>query len=38
VALNFPDWIVCDLDPYFYSGREAAGAQRNSTNEASGNA
>jgi bifunctional non-homologous end joining protein LigD len=26
-ALNFPDYIVCDLDPYIYSGEEPAGGQ-----------
>src|SRR5688572_24767512 len=26
-ALNFPDFIVCDLDPYLYSGREVPGGQ-----------
>lgn len=26
-ALNFPDYIVCDLDPYIYAGTEAKGAQ-----------
>jgi bifunctional non-homologous end joining protein LigD len=26
-VLNFPDYIVCDLDPYIYSGAEPAGAQ-----------
>jgi bifunctional non-homologous end joining protein LigD len=25
--LNFPDYIVFDLDPYIYSGKEASGAQ-----------
>ena len=25
--LNFPDYIVFDIDPYIYSGREAPGAQ-----------
>jgi bifunctional non-homologous end joining protein LigD len=25
-ALEFPDYIVCDLDPYIYAGTEAAGA------------
>jgi bifunctional non-homologous end joining protein LigD len=26
-VLNFPDYIVCDLDPYIYSGDEPAGGQ-----------
>jgi bifunctional non-homologous end joining protein LigD len=26
-VLNFPDYIVCDLDPYIYSGEEPAGGQ-----------
>lgn len=26
-ALNYPDFMVFDLDPYIYSGREAAGAE-----------
>jgi bifunctional non-homologous end joining protein LigD len=26
-VLNRPDFLVCDLDPYVYSGAEAAGAQ-----------
>jgi bifunctional non-homologous end joining protein LigD len=26
-TLNLPDYIVCDLDPYIYSGQEATGAQ-----------
>jgi bifunctional non-homologous end joining protein LigD len=26
-ALNFPDFIVFDLDPYLYSGKEARGAE-----------
>ena len=25
-ALEFPDYIVCDLDPFIYAGSEAAGA------------
>jgi bifunctional non-homologous end joining protein LigD len=25
--LNFPDWVVFDIDPYIYSGKEAAGAE-----------
>jgi bifunctional non-homologous end joining protein LigD len=25
--LNFPDWVVFDIDPYIYSGREAKGAE-----------
>jgi bifunctional non-homologous end joining protein LigD len=25
--LNYPDYLVFDLDPYIYSGREAAGAE-----------
>ena len=25
--LNFPDYIVCDLDPYIYAGDEPAGGQ-----------
>jgi bifunctional non-homologous end joining protein LigD len=27
VILNYPDFIVFDLDPYIYSGKEAAGAE-----------
>jgi bifunctional non-homologous end joining protein LigD len=26
-VLNYPDFVVFDLDPYLYSGREAAGAE-----------
>ena len=26
-TLNFPDFLVTDLDPYIYSGKEAAGAE-----------
>lgn len=26
-VLNYPDYLVFDLDPYIYSGREAAGAE-----------
>jgi bifunctional non-homologous end joining protein LigD len=26
-ALNYPDYVVFDIDPYIYSGREAAGAE-----------
>lgn len=26
-VLNFPDYLVFDLDPYIYSGKEAAGAE-----------
>jgi bifunctional non-homologous end joining protein LigD len=26
-TLNYPDFLVTDLDPYIYSGREAAGAE-----------
>lgn len=26
-ALNYPDYLVFDLDPYLYSGHEAAGAE-----------
>jgi bifunctional non-homologous end joining protein LigD len=26
-VLNFPDYVVFDLDPYIYSGKEAAGAE-----------
>jgi hypothetical protein len=26
-VLNLPDYLVCDLDPYIYSGAEPAGAQ-----------
>ncbi len=26
-TLNFPDFMVCDLDPYIRSGKEAAGAE-----------
>lgn len=26
-ALNYPDYLVFDIDPYIYSGREAAGAE-----------
>ncbi len=26
-ALNYPDFVVFDLDPYLYSGREARGAE-----------
>jgi bifunctional non-homologous end joining protein LigD len=25
--LNFPDWVVFDIDPYIYSGKEKAGAE-----------
>jgi bifunctional non-homologous end joining protein LigD len=25
--LNFPDWVVFDIDPYIYSGKEAPGAE-----------
>jgi bifunctional non-homologous end joining protein LigD len=26
-TLNYPDFLVVDLDPYFYSGNEASGAE-----------
>ena len=26
-VLNFPDYVVFDIDPYIYSGKEAAGAE-----------
>ncbi len=26
-ALNYPDYVVFDIDPYIYSGKEAAGAE-----------
>lgn len=26
-ALNYPDYLIFDLDPYVYSGKEAAGAE-----------
>jgi bifunctional non-homologous end joining protein LigD len=26
-VLNYPDYIVCDLDPYIYAGRQPLGAQ-----------
>src|SRR5262249_38072776 len=26
-VLNYPDYVVFDIDPYIYSGKEAAGAQ-----------
>jgi bifunctional non-homologous end joining protein LigD len=32
--LSFPDYIVCDLDPYIYSGQEVAGAQPEFNSEA----
>ena len=27
-VLNYPDFVVFDLDPYLYSGKEHAGAER----------
>ena len=30
-VLNYPDFVVFDLDPYLYSGREAEGWSRSST-------
>jgi len=26
-VLNYPDWVVFDIDPYIYSGKEKAGAE-----------
>jgi len=26
-VLNYPDWVVFDIDPYIYSGKEAKGAE-----------
>jgi bifunctional non-homologous end joining protein LigD len=26
-VLNFPDYVVFDIDPYIYSGKEAPGAE-----------
>ncbi|MDO9220185.1 MAG: DNA ligase D [Thiobacillus sp.] len=33
-VLNFPDYLVFDLDPYIYSGKEAAGAEPEYSNGA----
>ena len=30
-GLNFPDFILFDLDPYIYSGKEKVGRSRNTT-------
>jgi bifunctional non-homologous end joining protein LigD len=26
-VLNYPDYVMFDIDPYIYSGKEAAGAE-----------
>jgi bifunctional non-homologous end joining protein LigD len=33
-ALNHPDYVVFDIDPYIYSGKEAAGAEPEFNNKA----